>query len=92
MTRYTPGPWHDALDGGWIASADHWLIGNFVDVPYSDSRQANARLCAAAPELLEAIQALVNVQNGPPLIEYTADYDTAMSLALAAIKKAEGRT
>ncbi len=94
MTRHTPGPWRVwDKDPTVIVDSDDVLIGcSLAPFRSVDENIANVRLCAAAPELLEAIQALVNVQNGPPLIEYTADYDTAMSLALAAIKKAEGRT
>ena len=72
MSAYTPGPWlhahREGADGmfrtevfsseyGGIAICD-WTpkhIGNGVTATY---RVANARLIAAAPDLLEALQAL----------------------------------
>ncbi len=58
---HTPGPWElndlsveSASEGKWIACADS-RMGNDL---FED--QANARLIAAAPELLEALEALVS--------------------------------
>ena len=39
--------------------------------------------------LLEALQALYDEQNGPPLIRHQAAWEAAMQKARAAIKKAE---
>lgn len=52
---------------------------------------ANARLIAAAPDLLEALEALVAEQNGPPLLgRHEASWREAMAKAEAAIAKAKG--
>ena len=51
--------------------------------------KANAQLIAAAPDLLSALTALVDVQNGPPLIEYTDQWNAIMDLARAAIAKVD---
>lgn len=48
-------------------------------------------LLSAAPELLEALQMLRDLQNGPPLITQQAQWHAAMEKAEAAIAKAEGR-
>lgn len=88
MSKHTPGPW--SFDGAInVAYAGYFSVG-FPDgsgfcVPY-DIGEANARLIAAAPDLLEALQVLANVtaaDNSPKRIR---------EIALAAIAKAEGRT
>lgn len=87
---FTPGPWVAALgevpyeefngELTWTVDApDNWGICT-IDCPVSD-REANARLIAAAPDLLEALQAVVRVAD-----RNTVDFD----LARAAIAKALG--
>lgn len=62
MSNHTPGPWsvdcevEDLLTDSaraWI-NADGMHIG-YVDGPIREERRANARLIAAAPDLLHAI-------------------------------------
>lgn len=99
--QHTPGPWHyshrEGADGmyrtevfseqhGGIATCN-WTpkhCGNGVTATY---REANARLIAAAPDLLVALQSLVNMdvsyQRGPKVAE-------AVEGARAAIAKATG--
>ena len=59
MTDYTPGPWHYATTKGpWSLVAfagDDPIAG----VAASDKREANARLIAAAPDLLVALDDLL---------------------------------
>lgn len=55
---YTPGPWrHVAVAGGWdgVAAGDYHVC---LICTLSLNEPANARLIAAAPELLEALIAL----------------------------------
>ena len=93
--QYTEGPW-------WVEpSADGSADGREVCDGYghtatvygeSDVAAANARLIAAAPELLEALIAakgtieylLANSDNGPA--------ENCIELIASAIAKAEGRT
>lgn len=42
--------------------------------------------------LLAALHALLAVQNGPPLVEYTAEWDAAVRKAKAAITAADDGT
>lgn len=70
--QHTPGPWTvDAEDANlftqdthriWI-NADGMHIG-YVDGPRNPERKANARLVAAAPELLSALAAIVEEADG----------------------------
>lgn len=91
-TKHTPGPWKVssygtphlkvfANDGAHVASV------NYGDVDMN-TQAANARLIAAAPELLEALSAMVHA--------YTSTDGNAQCAALAkaeaAFRKAQGKT
>lgn len=58
MTKHTPGPWVAEPGGGrgaWIMGANReWTALACGDT--DESANANARLIAAAPELLEALK------------------------------------
>lgn len=99
MSKYTPGPWRicGAKDCKcrmiWsgdgeacisVAHGDHWkeVIGD--PWPIDDVADANARLIAAAPELLVACKALLACSL-PTDVSGRAMVD----LAVAAIAKAE---
>ena len=99
MTKHTPGPWIldeesiDLLDFElethriWI-NADGMHIG-YVDGPRTEERKANARLIAAAPDLLEALKEIVKSladQDDEGMIEHV----DPMIKARAAIAKATG--
>jgi len=93
MSKHTPGPWHvDAGDYKYHIyysreQSDHYFVD--VDGNDDDEAKANARLIAAAPELLAALKALLfNAQHGNGL---DAHY-RAQGEALAAIIKAEGKS
>lgn len=76
--KHTPGPWHVAngcqIRGAKDQIAKAWMMRNGEGL-------ANARLIAAAPELLNALEAI------------TEAYDTSLpeyKVARAAIAKARG--
>ena len=100
--QHTPGPWElgsksrdtEFLDDEWEISIcganeiDCPLIAMVSNLSLSDDEaDANACLIAAAPELLEALQSLVDMdvayQRGPKVAE-------AVESARAAIAKATG--
>lgn len=66
--KHTPGPWKAEWHSG-----GHEIVGNggfLADVPITSNRPvsetaANGRLIAAAPELLAALQAIVEEADGP---------------------------
>jgi len=94
MPRHTPGPWsaHEYDDGGWyIYAGGGWFIEGdalVAETPgHTGTHEANAYLIAAAPELLEAAQAL--------LIDLKAHDDAGLDCSAgvalrAAIAKATG--
>lgn len=105
--KHTPGPWY-ALRGQRNISIRHKtgdrllpmvnvasVRGKFpADCPYGSS-EANARLIAAAPELLDALIALLGVAPskapGAGLIVGAEEkHANALQAARAAIKKATG--
>lgn len=92
---HTPGPWK--LDGPDINGIGN-VVGFYVAVPSggrvgqsfanclvttNEQCEANARLIAAAPELLETLKAMVKLFNG--------FQGMALTNAKAAIAKAEGK-
>ena len=99
-TKHTPGPWTVTADGaGWYIECaperGHSVayimaeIGEEDPDTSDDEKEANARLIAAAPDLLEALQWLVDILPDPDL-----DNDelqrTWTRRARAAIAKATG--
>ena len=93
MSKHTPAPWimefrpgHwerrweiSAFDGSCICVGDDW------ETSFRSEGDANARLIAAAPELLEALEGMVSEFDG-----CYADGEPAMIKARAAIAKARG--
>ena len=78
MTQHTPGPWN--VDGAEITDGKEPLA-------LCCSTEANARLIAAAPELLEALTTLVNEMGMDDPTEESLHGPNLM-VARAAIAKA----
>jgi hypothetical protein len=62
--------------------------GHFPEPPYPTEHEAET-LRATAIELREALQMLVDVQNGPTLITWKTAWDSAMNQAKAALRRSE---
>lgn len=62
MSKHTPGPWIYIGNGDIVARSENYCGGEkdiaSVFLTANDEDEANARLIAAAPELLEALQNL----------------------------------
>lgn len=94
MRKHTPGPWHFLDWGGRIvdgaAGSSQILIATIaLNTRGGDESRRNARLIAAAPEMLESLKELelfvrVLGLDSAPAASAAAD-------ARAAIAKAEGR-
>lgn len=93
--QHTPGPWE--IDGEYVQQAGQTAVA-VCDVLNMDKAgdkgwysgpitQANKRLISAAPELLEALEALLGMdvayQRGPRV-------EAAVAIGRAAIVKAKG--
>jgi hypothetical protein len=89
---HTPGPWEHDESGGLVPGSHEWHVyANSAPVgkrlPAICDSEANARLIAAAPELLAALQLILD--------DYDNGYDTvlqfkAVDATRAAIAKATG--
>jgi hypothetical protein len=79
MSNHTQGPWEYKRTSGFdYGSVEYWLPGICTNV----KTEANARLIAAAPDLLEALNELIGWQPTAP--------HEAIQAAKAAITKATG--
>ena len=87
MTKHTPGPWSIDKEERWVIHEPEGKSGTLV-VPeiYLDDDEAiaNARLIAAAPELLEALESF------PGFLCGTESGDAWIDQMRAAIAKARG--
>lgn len=105
MSGHTPGPWHHSDASMWACVTSkpggHGdVIAEAVEVrsfgPSADDVRdaeikANARLIAAAPELLEALKMLASIVGEQDTAEVDDGSIYALALAMAAIAKAEGK-
>lgn len=96
-SKHTPGPWKydfQSVDREWaIVTNPYGLIVANVN---ADSRQtANARLIAAAPDLLEALEQIMpSIEDNDSITasQIRHVYADALNAARAAIAKAKGTT
>lgn len=88
MNKYTPGPWSVEARKGetWVCRSDSAVLARIAAA--KGSQQANARLIAAAPDLLEALKRL-SAQCDRLRMPEQAMTDAEKS-AIAAIDKATG--
>jgi len=96
MTDYTPGPWRVATKGPGLlgiyadASASDLIAG----IASADNQEANARLMAAAPDLLAALEVALNDFDTWGEVWQSDDDDgvnfPAVNAIRAAIAKARG--
>ena len=90
--KHTPGPWHVERTGRHDSAGRMVVSGNFCLSSVSNlhgNADANARLIASAPELLEACKMMLE-----DLAEYESPkkgYFKSAEAARAVIAKAEGR-
>jgi len=95
--EHTPEPWEFGKDRRWLFRDDFKADGNFssttilkIDDDAFRPSEANARLIAAAPELLEAAKCALGHLTGN--MDGDMDLGDPLEMLRAAIAKAEGRT
>lgn len=82
MSGHTKGPWEFDGEYVWADSVKGYVADpNMEDVPNAEEREANGRLIAAAPEMLEA---LILMRDNP------SDNNLNYPEVCAAILKATG--
>ena len=97
MNKHTPGPWHAAARsakqrqiGVYTAQGNVVAVGRAGDPIDLERRIADARLIAAAPELLEALQRLLPAYREAVKL-YDSNHDDVFTVAAhKAIAKATG--
>lgn len=72
-----------------IAFADEWTKGQTFYEGAQGWRVVCAVLAAEVRRLREALQALYDEQNGPPLIRDKADWEAAMAKASKALEESQ---
>lgn len=67
-TKHTPGPWHPVNYGGYymIQSGPFYESADILDEAQTPNAEQNAKLIAAAPQLLEACMNLENDDGAIP--------------------------
>ena len=83
---HTKGPWRAEKFCVW--SDEKYVAATQTGIN-SDEQQANAKLIAAAPELLEALKALISEHQDNPEHWFPARLIPIINKAEAAIAKAE---
>ncbi len=98
-SKHTPGPWKVQRREGYVGQWEvvstcetEWWIADAA--PYNERQEENARLIAAAPELLEALEAVLYwaelIAGDTTDKEAAANEEASIALARAAIAKARG--
>lgn len=101
--KHTPGPWYPSFHAGICIGVQNspdgftQMICNSI-LPETDDMyekwgeqiEADMKLIAAAPDLLEALEAFVTDIEGHPSVAAREHYGLLMAKAKEAIKKARG--
>jgi hypothetical protein len=96
--KHTPGPWEFIPSFGRV-EVEKFIVAYLSlsvegrENPLYLSRgeaEANGRLIAAAPELLDALEHMVAVANWSCTIQSEEQFDAMIATAEAAIRKAKG--
>jgi len=92
MAKHTPGPWEVEMPGPRDQIQAIAVYGPAEDgrteIAWDVKREANARLIAAAPDLLEALKAVEEFEA--PTADLRSGGETILRTIRAAIAKAEG--
>ena len=91
-TQHTPGPWEtsrDAVPAGHVQiTVYEFVSGDRVATVFQN--EANARLIAAAPDLLAALEAMLAAYAFNATLQKREDLHSAVRDSLDALAKARG--
>lgn len=65
MSNHTPGPWRFFSEGGKLLGRIYSAAGKTICIFNKSPSEADARLIAAAPDLLEVLQSVADFFDGP---------------------------
>lgn len=98
-TEHTPGPWAYAGNGNITTQAAHYgftvaSVDTFTGRSCcpDEERRANARLIAAAPDMLAALEGLLTNAPAPKSVKQDYHYMVSREAAKRAIAKARGES
>lgn len=106
MSKHTPGPWRSHTNGsdffvtatdfhganGKVAKCYVADVQKFRNESGEDECQANAKLIAAAPDMLEALKGILNSFHESVKTTASLDEFPSLKAVQAAIAKAQGTT
>jgi len=102
MSEYSKGPWEidrNSVHSGSIATVHHCLNNDWIDIwspnwPESqEENEANARLIAVAPELLEACELiLADYQQDCDGMDWNGPVPVGIKRLRAVVAKAKGES
>ena len=91
MSKHTPGPWE--MRGLTIFEPGKVALSIASITQHEPNARANARLIAAAPDILEALKGLLaDIQDYQRINNLGGDDNHWQAMARAAIAKTEGRS
>ncbi len=92
--EHTPGPWQSHRYNGneerfFVGAGDSWFLADVYDGNGSYSAEANARLIAAAPAMLETLENVEQNMQSDRFVDPTKR-EMYLSVIRAAIAEARG--
>lgn len=86
MSKHTKGPWYDIVEGGVCACGRDDNQGFAIAKCFGPRAKENAKLIAAAPDLLAACEMMLTVYG------LAQEAPHAVDVMRAAVAKAKGET
>lgn len=89
--KHTPGPWTTTF-GDSVITENGGCVADCVGAMDYETRKANARLIAAAPEMLEVLKTTAGNIRSMRAAHSCTTYDAWLEAVESAIKTAEGKS
>lgn len=92
MSAHTPGPWHVNENGRRVRVYSKGGSRIIAEIISPEGLEANARLIAAAPDMLTALHAICTAMKFHPSQGLEEALESAYNQCSDAVEKAEGRS